>query len=262
MKYLVYILLFFALACNQAAEQAGYDTLESEPRLQSMKQKDEAPTSEKAIEVKRKLIKRGRLRFEASDLEAKAQEVKQLSLKYRGYLSNEETHSYGDRVEYTYTVRLPSAEFDAFLNDLSNGVDYFDEKNISVDDVTEQFLDVEARLKTKKALEVRYTELLSKARNVTEILEIERELGKVRAEVESMEGRLKYLSDQVAFSTLDISFYKRVGKDSRFGNKFTDSLKMGWNILVSLVLGIVTLWPIVILAILGLWMFRRFRKRK
>lgn len=263
MKYLSIIAVLFLFACNQTAEQAAsFESIESEALMKSKFDAENPSSADEAIELKRKLIKRGNVRFEVKDLNEKEKVVKQLTQQFKGYLSNEETQTFGDRIEYSFTVRLPAHRFNDFLEELSSGVTYFDKKNITVDDVTEQFLDIEARLKTKKALEERYANLLSKARNVSEILEIERELNKVRADVESMEGRLKYLSDQVAFSTLEIAFYKRIGKDARFGNKFTDSIKTGWNILVSLVLGVVTLWPIVLILVLGVWLFRRFWRKK
>ena len=74
---------------------------------------------------------------------------------------------------------------------------------IDSQDVTEEYIDITARLKTKKELEARYLELLKKANKVEEIVSIEKEIGNLRSDIESIEGRLRYINNAVAYSTLD-----------------------------------------------------------
>jgi hypothetical protein len=70
--------------------------------------------------------------------------------------------------------------------------------------------------------------MLKQAKTVADIVSIEGQIANVRAEVESMEGRLKYLSNQVSFSTLNVSYYQESAAGYGFGSKFIGSLKSGW----------------------------------
>ena len=74
--------------------------------------------------------------------------------------------------------------------------------------------EIEQCSKTKKEVEARYRELLTRATSVEEILKIEEQIGNIRTEIESAEGRLRYLSNQVQYSTLHVTFYE---KYSNFG---------------------------------------------
>ena len=99
------------------------------------------------------------------------------------------------------------------------------------------------------------------AQQVSEILEIEREIGTLRSDIESIEGRLNYLKDQVAMSTLNITFYKKVSQDSRFWSKVKSGFGNGWDFLLSIILGIINIWPVWIIAC-GLYLIIRRIKRK
>ncbi len=137
-----------------------------------------------------------------------------------------------------------------------------DNKNINTKDVTEEFIDVEARLKTKKELETRYLDLLKQAKTVADIVSIESQIANVRAEIESMEGRLKYLSNQVSFSTLNVSYYQESDMSYGFGSKFLNSLKSGWYNLVDFIFWLLGIWPFVLgITALVIWWVRRRRNR-
>ena len=148
------------------------------------------------------------------------------------------------------------------MDDATKGVERFDNKEINVKDVTEEFLDIQARVKTKKELELRYIDLLKKARNVTEILEIEKQIGLLRAEIESIEGRLKYLEDQVSFSTLTMTFYETVPNESAFGKQFQNGFRNGIDNLMWFFVGLTNIWPFIVIIIGLVYGFLVYRKRK
>jgi hypothetical protein len=77
---------------------------------------------------------------------------------------------------------------------------------VQAEDVTEEFRDLEVRLKSARAVQARLTELLAKAAKVEESIAIERELDRVSGEIERIEGRIKYLKDRAAFSTITVRF--------------------------------------------------------
>lgn len=105
------------------------------------------------------------------------------------------------------TVRVPAAEFDkavGFLSDLGTVT----AKEVSAEDVTEQYADLELRLANARAALKRYTELLEQAETPADVLAVEKELQRVRLELEQIEGRLKALANRVAYGTITVRFVK------------------------------------------------------
>lgn len=246
------LLLSFS-ACNKSAEYAGYEMETDEVSKTSGDQNLEV--------IERKLIKEGDIEFETDNIAKTRNTVFQAAKKYKAYISSDQEFTYDDRISNTIVIRVPAKHFDDLLKDASLGVDHFESKEIIVRDVTEEFLDIQARLKTKKELEKRYLDLLKMAKNVTEILEIEKQIGLLRSDIESIEGRLKFLENKISLSTLSITFYES-SPNSGFGNKFQNGFKNGWNNLIWFFVALVNVWPFIFLAV-GLFVgFRLLRKRK
>ncbi|MBN8640907.1 MAG: DUF4349 domain-containing protein [Flavobacteriales bacterium] len=216
--------------------------------------------------MEQKIIKSGDLRFETSDMEETYGAVNQLIKKHKAIVQSDTE----DKDSYTFsrylTLRIPNEHFDNFINDLGKGVDYFDRKNISIEDVTEEYIDVASRIKTKKALETRYLELLNKANKVSEMLEIERELATIREEIEAKEGRLKYIQNKVAMSTINIEFYKamerKAGARVSFGTKFVNAIKSGFNGISTFFLWVIEVWPFIIILVALIYFIRKRFKKK
>lgn len=268
------------ISCQQAAEQAAEDSgFETESYTQAQEYTEEAvpeeePQNNKTIPDEptsgeaepqindRKLIKNGRIGFQTNDLEKTYQDILKTVKRYNAYVSSDENQNNYGELRHEIVIRIPSKDFDNFVEAIGKGVKEFDYKEIQTQDVTSEYLDVEARIKTKKEMENRYLAILQKAKNVTEMLEIERQLGDVRGEIESMEGRLRFLKNQVSFSTLSISFYKNIPyQGESFWTRLGDSFRSGWDNLLHFIVGIVHLWPFLILIGFGIWGFRRFRKK-
>lgn len=216
-------------------------------------------------EVAQKIIKNATLRFETQDLEKTRLQVLTAIKKADGYVQNDNSGKDYNQLYQQLTVRIPSKNFQQTIDDIAQGVAYFDERTISQRDVTEEFIDLNARLKAKRALENRYLDLLNKAVNVKEMLEIERELSQIREEIEAKEGRLNYLNNQVYSSTLYIHFYKVTsdqGITQSFGSKITNALKSGWNGISVFFLGLLHIWPFLILLGIGAFFARKKLKEK
>lgn len=223
---------------------------------------DAEPANQDEAKVARKLIKEGVVEFETENIQASRQLIFESISKHKGYVSSDQEYNSNNRVSNTIVIRVPASNFDQLLVDATKGVSKFDGKDIKLKDVTEEFLDVEARLKTKKELETRYLELLQKANTVTEILEVEKQVGQLRSEIESIEGRLKYLENQVSLSTLTITFYQEIPNETEFGNKFKNGFTNGWDNLIWFFVLLVNIWPFIIVAILLSLGFKVWGKSK
>lgn len=226
---------------------------------------DEVVNSESTSLKDQKIIKSGGLEFESSDLEETQKKIVRLVRFYQGTIQNDNIGKGHNRVYRTITARIPVAHFHPFIDSISIGVSYFDRRDISQKDVTEEFVDIEARLKAKRSLENRYLELLTKAKNVKEMLEIERELSNIREEIEARQGRLQYIENQALMSTITIEFYKltaETGVTQSYGQKMINSLKGGWNGISVFLLGVLYLWPFILLALIITFVVRRYLKKK
>lgn len=106
------------------------------------------------------------------------------------------------------TIRVPSARFDEAVQALEKLGDVT-QRDLSAEDVTREYLDLELRIKNARAVRERLEALLVKATKVEETLAIEKELARVTQDIESMEGSLRFLKDRVALSTLTVSFVAR-----------------------------------------------------
>jgi hypothetical protein len=205
----------------------------------------EAPTINEQIEIaNRKIIKTGSIRFEVADLDKTKSLISQEVQKLNGYIEKE----YSDQISQTLTLRIPADKFDLFLENISKNIDKLEHKDISVSDVTDEYIDIDARIKTKKELQNKYTELLKQAKTVAEILNIEKEIGNLQTEIESVEGRMKYLKDQIMFSTLTVTYYKDVASEFDFSDKFINGIKNGWTVFLWFVVGLSNIWIFILIA--------------
>ena len=211
-----------------------------------------------------KIIREGQIAFETSDLAATRVGIDTLVTLHKGYLSEEQQYKYDDRIEERLVIRVPADNFGALVSDLEKSVRRFDSKTVSARDVTEDFIDVSRRLAVKKETEKRYLDILSRAKTVSDILDVERALGRVRADIESFEGRLKYLENRTGFSTLTITFYQLKPESVGFASQFRVALSDGWNNFMLFLIGAVSLWPFILagLVLLLVLFFITGRKKK
>lgn len=210
--------------------------------------------------TERKVIREGEIYFECRDVQETETFLKNEVKNVKGYISNESANSYGERTERHLSIRVPSDQLDGLIEKIQSHAVRIENTNIRSEDVTEQFIDVEARLKTKKELETRYLSLLQQAKNVDEILRIERELSNIRGEIESFQGRLKYLSDQTSMSTLNVTFFVEGQREFGFIAKLTQGIKNGWTNLQWFIVFLVNLWPFFL--VFGVVLFVILRSKK
>jgi hypothetical protein len=264
MKKLVTILLTALVvltiySCNskQAYEGVAAELTMDAPSLQTNKQK-----SGNVETVDRKIIKQGEIKFKTTDINKTKLLILQTLQELNGYIAKDNAYDYSDRLEHHLIIRVPAGKFDLLLKKISDSVDKFDSKNIDVLDVTEEYIDIEARIKTKKALQNRYVELLKQATKVDEILNIEKEIGNLQTEIESVEGRMRYLKDKIAFSTLTISYYQKTISAFGFSSEFVDGIKNGWSVFLWFIIGLSHLWVFIIIAIVTSYLIIRQRRRR
>lgn len=216
--------------------------------------------------MERKLIKNGDVSFKTKSLTETKSRIKASLLSVNGYIAKENVFDFSENPSEELIVRVPSKDFDLFFDKVLEGAEEIDSKHIDIQDVSEEFVDIEARLKNKKQLEAKYQELLAKTNNMDEILRIEKEISSIREEIESTEGRLKYLGNQVSYSTLQIRYYEKRTSGFNFGGKLGEALKNGSTGFLWFLIFMVQMWP---LWLIGgciwwfiVWLIKRRRKNR
>lgn len=211
------------------------------------------PTSSQSpqVDTSKKIIKEGNINFETSDVNKTRKNIIYSVQKAGGYVAedNQSKDESSGRKEYVLKVRIPSKKFDALLDTISGKADKIDSKNISIRDVTTEYIDIKSRLDNKKKLEARYLVLLSKATRMADILQVEAKLTEIRSDIESTQGQLNYMDKQGAYSLLDITFYSKYvvpANGNGFAYKFRSAISGGLDWLEGLFFGLVAAWPVVI----------------
>lgn len=220
--------------------------------------------------TKKKIIKDGRLGVRVTDLENTKSRIDTLIIRHGGYYANESLNNSDWDTSYNLKIRIPSENFMKFISDIEAGDGEILYKEIDARDVTDQFIDLETRLENKRNYLKRYNDLLVKANSIKEILEIEEMIRALEEEIESTTGRLKYLSDLVDYSTLDLTISKQrnfkynPAKRDKFTEKLKQSLSKGWFGFVDFFLFIINIWPlwIIILFIFYLWKKYKMKRKK
>ena len=263
MKQTLIILTIITLLSLYSCEQNNNYKELSGNASQKQKVTKKSTNSDKAtVHSDRKLIKTGSIKFESADIKKTKSHITATVNELGGYIAKDRKYDQTDRITYSLEVRVPADSFNVLLDKISKNAKHIDRKEIEVKDVTEEYIDIESRIKTKKEILERYEQLLEQATTVEEILAIEKEIGKLREELESIKGRLEYLKDRIAFSTLKVRFYQMQDTPFGFGSKFINALTKGWDILLTVILGITRLWAVILIVIIAIIIYRRFRKRR
>ena len=226
---------------------------------------DGTETANAAAMLDRQLIKEGSLDFETSDIMETRQHIETLVQKYKAYISQEDERTTASRIYQDITVRIPKTHFDSFLSELSGDIKKFDNKSVTVQDVTEEFVDSTARLAVKKETEQGYLRLLNQAKTIKDILDIQNELQDIRSDIESIEGRLRYLKNSVNFSTLHISMYQQIEAASETGSVFMpiwDAIKGGVQAFAAVCIALLYGWVFIALGIAVMLIILRLRKQR
>jgi hypothetical protein len=269
------IILLVLTGCRKAAENIPAEADQSFTESMTAPAPDaayeksfryEAPavSSEEPL-PERQIIKTGWMRVEITDYIKDLVKIKSIIVKHQGYISGENESSTEYSLINNLTIRMPSSEFDSLVEDITRVAHKVDGKTINLNDVTEEFVDIEARLKTKKEVEQRYLEILGKAQTVQDILLVEQQLRIIQEEIEAKEGRLKYLQNQVSLSTLSLEIHQdfTAKPGFKFFSKLGLALKGGWKGFLNVIVGLIYVWPVILVGGAGVfWIVRRRRKKR
>ncbi len=219
--------------------------------------------------TKKKIIKDGSLSVRSVHAADSKKKIDQLLKLHQAYYASEQLTNNDNIISYNLKIRVAANNFEKMIFDLEKGDDIIQSKNIETRDVTEEFIDIESRLSNKKEYLKKYKELIAKAVNIKDVLQIEDDIRNIQEEIESAEGRLKYLNDQITYSTLDIYLFSE--KENLhisahpycFTDRIKDAIISGWSAIAEFILAIFAAWPMLIICTTAaIILLRLIRKRR
>jgi hypothetical protein len=213
------------------------------------------------------VIRTGFAGVEVDSLEPAVAALRLSAQQLGGYVANATVTSGREQHRgATLEVKVPAARFDDLISGL-HPLGRVENVNVTAEDVGEEFVDVTARIANAKRLEERLIDLLAtRTGKLQDVLNVERELARVREEVERHEGRLRYLKSRTALSTLSVALHEPLpitGNPSA-GEVVLEALRQAWRNLLAVVAGGIAslgvLVPIVLLGGSAVALVRRWRK--
>lgn len=215
------------------------------------------------------LIRTGQAFIEVDKVDPAILKIRQLAAQVGGYITNSSISGGRNQIrQATLELKIPVTKYDQAVGSLST-IGKLETVNSTAQDVGEEFVDVTARVKNAGRLEERLITLLStRTGKLDEVLRVERELARVREEIERYEGRLRYLSTRVAMSTLSITVHEPapILGNTPGENPIAAALRRAWKNFVALVAALIASLgvaiPLALLAFAGWMGYRRWKRRK
>ncbi len=227
---------------------------------------------ETAVAGDRKVIKNAYLEIEIEKgkFEETLFKLTDLAEQNGGFVSDSQSYSdtEGDLTSGYITLRVPSNKFNSALSKIKE-MGTLKSSSTSGQDITQEYTDLESRLRNYEAQEEVLLELMKKSTKVSDSIEVQRELSNVQGEIEVIKGRMNYLDDMVSFSTINVNFHEPDPVKTAAGWGFVEALKRGlrgavtaFNWIVMILIATIPLW--ILLGIVGLivWQVIKARKRR
>jgi hypothetical protein len=220
----------------------------------------------------RKVIYKGNLTMEVADYAAAQTEINNLVTLASGYILQFSENQSTAEKSGNYVIKVPANGFSSFIRDLEKIKTVSDIRhNIQGQDVSEEYVDLSSRLKAKQVVESRLLAFMEKAEKTADLLSFSNELGNVQEAIEQIKGRMRFLDQNVAMSTVEIRLYQQGAAkinssgDSTF-TQMKDALKASVHALKVIAQGLIifaaaVLPVLIVLAIIGIPLIIVLRKR-
>ena len=272
MKKLFLILsvcLISAIGCREgylseeirsSAPKSGYISSDKSARAGEF----EAETGKKFEE---KIIRTASVSMRSSTVSESYDKTLSLVEKYQGLIVNSRISKYEDSEEATVEIKVLPKYFLSFLDDLKT-IAEVESKNISEEDVTEEYYDITARLNNARKVQERLFDLLRKAHKVEDILRVEKEIERVGEKIETLEGKIRYLNSKTDYSRVTVYIYSRrirvvetLGIKKGFIKSFQYAVRFFFGIIWFIIILIPLFIFLFILWLIILWIIKRKRRK-
>jgi Domain of unknown function (DUF4349) len=211
----------------------------------------------------KKIIKTATLNLETIDYTKFSNKISETANRFGGYVADEQQTETEYKIENVLTLKVPVDQFQGAVDFLTTGETKINEKKITSEDVTTQFVDTKSRLEAKRAARLRYLDFLKQAKNMEEMLQVQNEIDAIQEQIESAAGRINYLDNASAMSTIHLTYFqvlnpaKEIDKTPGFFTAVTDAFETGWKVVGQVVVGLIYLWPLILIIVGVIWYLRK-----
>lgn len=275
---LLVVLLVCLTGCGSSSHQATQDSraMDSAGSAPEEAQYNKAIAAEQDILEagieERKIIHNAEVRLRVNDIEGSCEKIKNRTIELKGYLQNYAVHTNENNASADIALKIPSVNYQTLLEFIveQGKSDY---KREYTDDVTTQYIDLDARVKVLKAEEESLLNILNKAEKIDDILKVKAQITSTRQERESLEGQLKALNSSIEYATINVNLYQPQNSDVNVNvenlNIFSQSgraLIYGFNFLTAglgnIIVFFFTILPTLVLLGLIIFAFVYIKRRK
>lgn len=295
-------LIFGSLSCSTAEQRASNTTAASQPvtlpeaertRIAATEKKESAVAAsygqsqqvslndgERIEEVSaaadRKIIRNADLTIEVASPPETQHRIVSIAEAHGGFVVTSEAKQRdgGDSANRTLdiklVVRIPEDQFGGALDKIRGLATNLNHENVTGQDVTEEFIDLEARIKTQKALEAQFLQIMRQTGKIVDALEVQRQIADVRTEIERLEGRKRFLENRSSLSTITVNIQApkpiitvtETGFRQSVRDSVSDSVELGSGIVLFFVRFAVVMVPITLLLLLPCGLLVRYFMRR
>ncbi|MFN2637018.1 MAG: DUF4349 domain-containing protein [Gemmatimonadaceae bacterium] len=211
------------------------------------------------------LIRTGQAYIEVDKVDPAIVKLRQLAAQVGGYITNSSVSGGRDQMrQATLELKIPAPKYDQAVSSLST-IGKVETVTTSAQDVGEEYVDVTARVDNAKRLEQRLIALLAtRTGKLEEVLSVERELARVREQIERYEGRLRFLSSRVAVSTLTVTVHEPapILGNAPGENPLVGALRRAWRNFIGFIAGLIAslgvIIPLAAIGVLAWYVYRRW----
>jgi hypothetical protein len=242
-----------------------YGVIGGEPLPSVMTQTQGAPMDtevrkDQSTPQERVVIYNGQLSLEANDIQGTLQKIRALAEGYGGYVASSSRSTYGVQARADIAIRVPKDKFQAAIQQIETYGKVLDEGTTS-EDITQQYIDLKARLNNMQRQEERLREILDMAKTVDEILRVESELERVRGEIDSLQGQINYLEGNVEMSLISVMLTEPAPPFTPPGMDWSETLEIAITGLLTVVRGmiilVVSLVPVLVVGVPIYYLYNR-----
>jgi hypothetical protein len=265
---IVLSIAMLAMACAQPEKAASEAAPSSDLKENAVTQAQltaTTPQHDLYSDGRTKLVKTANYRFEVDNVKASTDAIILALRKYPAYISASSLHLENPILENKMSIRVQNEYFHILLQDIDAQAKFVNHRDVTTEDVSKVFVDLESRLKTKREVEARYMEILrKKAGTIEELLNAEQEIGALHEEIEATISRINYLKEQVSYSTINLEFYQTITQNIQAADekpakaRFGEALASGWQGVVAISVAIAYIWPLLLIGT-GVFLFVRLK---
>ena len=271
-KILILLITFLIFSCSSESETGGFSEskMSISPEMAMMEDVRISTLPTSLGNEEKKIQRNANISIEVKNLDESIDKLNEIILLFNAEIisSNKGGMDFGQPYA-NIRIRVLSGNLDSAVNEFKKLSTKIISENIYTNDVTEEFIDTEARLKIMKSTEDRFNSLLLKSETVEEIIQVEKELMRIRGDIESLEGRLNYLSKTTDTSEINLNLNEQIpitGESWKINDSFTSALQnlssfAKW--LADFIINIIVFIPaIIVIALIIIFLRKLIKNRK